>query len=86
MAKAMNRSLANVLFSSFGSDSGTAVDEDIEGSMKEVQANDAAIMMAYADKVVVIPGYGMAVAQAQHPPSAAATSRLARTIDDERSM
>lgn len=66
MAKAMNRPITNVLFSSFGSDGGAAVEEDIEGSMKEIQANDAAIMMAYASKVIIIPGYGMAVAQAQH--------------------
>ncbi len=66
MAKAMNRPISNVLFSSFGSDSGAAAEEDIEGSMKEIEANDAAIMMAYAQKVVIIPGYGMAVAQAQH--------------------
>jgi NAD(P) transhydrogenase subunit beta len=66
MAKAMNRPISNVLFSSFGSDGGAAAEEDIEGSMKEVQANDAAIMMAYAQKVVIVPGYGMAVAQAQH--------------------
>ncbi len=66
MAKAMNRPLSNVLFSSFGSDDGSAADEEIEGSMKEIQANDAAIMMAYASKVVIVPGYGMAVAQAQH--------------------
>jgi NAD(P) transhydrogenase subunit beta len=66
MAKAMNRPISNVLFSSFGSDGGAAAEEDIEGSMKEIQANDAAIMMAYASKVIIIPGYGMAVAQAQH--------------------
>jgi len=66
MAKAMNRPISNVLFSSFGSDGGAAIEEDIEGSMKEIQANDAAIMMAYAQKVVIVPGYGMAVAQAQH--------------------
>ena len=66
MAKAMNRSLANVLFSGFGSDGGAAAEEDIEGSMKEVQAQDAAIMMAYAANVIIVPGYGMAVAQAQH--------------------
>jgi len=66
MAKAMNRPISNVLFSSFGSDSGVAVEEDIEGSMKEIQANDAAIMMAYGQKVIIVPGYGMAVAQAQH--------------------
>ena len=66
MAKAMNRPISNVLFSSFGSDGGAAAEEDIEGSMKEIQANDAAIMMAYAQKVIIVPGYGMAVAQAQH--------------------
>jgi len=66
MAKAMNRPISNVLFSSFGSDGGAAVEEEIEGSMKEIQANDAAIMMAYGQKVIIVPGYGMAVAQAQH--------------------
>lgn len=66
MAKAMNRPISNVLFSSFGSDGGGDAEEDIEGSMKEIQGNDAAIMMAYAQKVIIIPGYGMAVAQAQH--------------------
>jgi len=66
MAKAMNRPISNVLFSSFGSDSGVAAEEEIEGSMKEIQATDAAIMMAYGQKVIIVPGYGMAVAQAQH--------------------
>jgi len=66
MAKAMNRPISNVLFSSFGSDGGAAVEEDIEGSMKEIQGTDAAIMMAYGQKVIIVPGYGMAVAQAQH--------------------
>jgi len=66
MAKAMNRPISNVLFSSFGSDGGEAADEGIEGSMKEIQATDAAIMMAYGQKVIIVPGYGMAVAQAQH--------------------
>jgi NAD(P) transhydrogenase subunit beta len=66
MAKAMNRPISNVLFSSFGSDGGAAAEEDIEGSMKEIQGTDAAIMMAYGQKVIIVPGYGMAVAQAQH--------------------
>ena len=66
MAKAMNRPISNVLFSSFGSDGGAAAEEDIEGSMKEIQGSDAAVMMAYASKVIIVPGYGMAVAQAQH--------------------
>jgi NAD(P) transhydrogenase subunit beta len=64
MAKAMNRSLGNVLFSSFGKGGGGT--EQVTGSMKPVDATDAAIMMAYAEKVIIIPGYGMAVAQAQH--------------------
>jgi NAD(P) transhydrogenase subunit beta len=65
MAKAMNRSLGNVLFSDFGSGggaSGTAV----TGSMKPIEASDVGVMMAFASKVIVVPGYGMAVAQAQH--------------------
>jgi len=65
MAKAMNRPLSNILFSSFGSASG-AGEETVEGTMKEIEASDAAVMMAYADKVIIVPGYGMAVAQAQH--------------------
>jgi NAD(P) transhydrogenase subunit beta len=67
MAKAMNRSLSNVLFSGFGSGAaGSAEQGAEEGTMKEIDATDAAVMMAYADKVIIVPGYGMAVAQAQH--------------------
>ncbi len=66
MAKAMNRSLANVLFSGFGESSGAAPGGDIEGALKPIEADDAAVTMAYANKVLVVPGYGMAVAQAQH--------------------
>jgi NAD(P) transhydrogenase subunit beta len=65
MAKAMNRSISNVLFSSFGA-AGGAEAESVEGSMKPIDAADAGIMMAYAQRVVIVPGYGMAVAQAQH--------------------
>ena len=64
MARAMNRSLANVLFSGFGAAAGAAT--AVEGSARPIESDDAAIMMAYADKVVIVPGYGMAVAQAQH--------------------
>ena len=64
MAKAMNRSLANVLFGNFGSGGGEA--QEIGGSMKPIDAADAAVMMAYAERVAIVPGYGMAVAQAQH--------------------
>jgi len=65
MAKAMNRPISNVLFSSFGGGDGTG-GEEVEGSMKATDTADAAIMMAYSETVVIIPGYGMAVAQAQH--------------------
>ncbi len=67
MAKAMNRPISNVLFSGFGSGAGgeAAVEGD-QGTMKEIDSADAAVMMAYANKVVIVPGYGMAVAQAQH--------------------
>lgn len=64
MAKAMNRSISNVLFSNFGETGGTA--QAVTGSLKAIEAPDAAIMMAFAEKVIIIPGYGMAVAQAQH--------------------
>jgi len=67
MAKAMNRSVANVFFSGFGTTTVATADAgEGGGSMKEIQAQDVGIMMAYASQVVVIPGYGMAVAQAQH--------------------
>ena len=67
MAKAMNRPISNVLFSGFGSGVGAEAEQgDAGGIMKEVDATDAAVMMAYADKVIIVPGYGMAVAQAQH--------------------
>jgi len=65
MARAMNRSVANVLFSRFGATGGAAAGE-IQGSMKPVEASDAAINMRYASKVLIIPGYGLAVAQAQY--------------------
>ncbi len=65
MAKAMNRPISNVLFSNFG-DGGDGEAADVTGSMKEIDSTDVAVMMAFAEKVIVIPGYGMAVAQAQH--------------------
>ena len=63
MAKAMNRSIASVLFGSFGA-GGEA--KEISGAQKPIEAGDVAAMMAYAERVVIVPGYGMAVAQAQH--------------------
>ena len=70
MGRAMNRSLANVLFGAFGAPvpaatGGPAASTDGK-SYREVTAEDAAVMLAYASRVVVVPGYGLAVAQAQH--------------------
>ena len=65
MARAMNRSLGNVLFSGFG-DTGGAATGTVTGSMKPIEASDVGVMMAFAQKVIIVPGYGMAVAQAQH--------------------
>jgi len=65
MAKAMNRSVANVIFSNFGAVGGEG-DGEIAGAMKPVDAGDAGINMRYASKVIIAPGYGLAVAQAQH--------------------
>ena len=69
MGRAMNRSLANVLFGAFGGApaGGAAVAASTEGrSYREITAEDAAVMLAYANRVVIVPGYGLAVAQAQH--------------------
>jgi NAD(P) transhydrogenase subunit beta len=65
MAKAMNRSLGSVLFAGFGAKGGQEL-AAVEGSMKEMAPDDAAISMAFGQKVIIVPGYGMAVAQAQH--------------------
>lgn len=68
MCKAMNRSLANVLIGSFGGGSkaaGPAGKKD-QGAYKEISLSDAAVVMSYANKVMIVPGYGLAVAQAQH--------------------
>lgn len=66
MCKAMNRNLASVLFASFGGDSGDAVAVTGDRSIQQTTADDVAIQCSYAKKVVIAPGYGLAVAQAQH--------------------
>ena len=68
MCNAMNRSLLNVIIGNFGGgSSGSApVGSGVQGTIKEVKASDAAILMRYAKKVIIVPGYGLAVAQAQH--------------------
>jgi len=62
MSRAMNRSLRNVLFSAFGSREQAA---EVKGTLRPIQPEDAAILLAYANSVIIAPGYGMAVAQAQ---------------------
>jgi NAD(P) transhydrogenase subunit beta len=67
MCKAMNRSLANVLIGSFGGGAKAAPGAvRQQGSYKEITLSDAAVVMSYANKVMIVPGYGLAVAQAQH--------------------
>ncbi|MCF3946631.1 NAD(P)(+) transhydrogenase (Re/Si-specific) subunit beta [Acidiphilium sp. AL] len=68
MCKGMNRSIVNVLLGGFGTDSSTAGPAGVTGdrSVKSGSAEDAAFIMSNASKVIIVPGYGMAVAQAQH--------------------
>jgi len=67
MCKAMNRSLLNVLVGSFGGSAKAAGGASTQqGSYKEISLSDTAMVMAYANKVMIVPGYGLAVAQAQH--------------------
>jgi NAD(P) transhydrogenase subunit beta len=67
MADAMNRSLLSILLGGFGGGEGTQADPAADGgSVREVGVDDAAIQLAYAQNVIIVPGYGLAVAQAQH--------------------
>jgi proton-translocating NAD(P)+ transhydrogenase subunit beta len=77
MCKAMNRSITNVLFGAFGSVSETAAVAEA-GDMREANAEDAGVQLAYARQVVFVPGYGMATAQAQH-----ALRELANTLEEK---
>jgi NAD(P) transhydrogenase subunit beta len=67
MCKAMNRSLSNVLIGSFGGSAAASGGAGPQGgTYKEISLSDAAVVMSYANKVMIVPGYGLAVAQAQH--------------------
>ena len=78
MCKAMNRSLANVLFGAFGGGGGAGSTTSAEGlTVRSITAEDAALQLAYARNVIVVPGYGLAVAQAQHQ-----VRELATLIED----
>ncbi|MGB4398204.1 MAG: NAD(P)(+) transhydrogenase (Re/Si-specific) subunit beta [Daejeonella sp.] len=66
MCKAMNRPLSNVLIGSFGGGASGAGGSKDQGAYKEISISDSAVVMSYAKKVMIVPGYGLAVAQAQH--------------------
>lgn len=66
MCRAMNRSLANVLIGSFGAGAKSTAGTKEQGQYKEINITDTAVVMSYASKVFIVPGYGLAVAQAQH--------------------
>jgi len=66
MCRAMNRSINNVLFGAFGSAATAAAGSGEQGTMREIGLDDVAVQMAYASKVIFVPGYGLATAQAQH--------------------
>jgi H+-translocating NAD(P) transhydrogenase subunit beta len=85
MGRAMNRSVANVLFGAFGqiapATAGPGAGADADGQVRSTTADDVAVMLGYANKVVFVPGYGMAVAQAQHDVRALADLLEARGVD-----
>lgn len=67
MCKAMNRSLSSVVFGAFGSSNNAAASSNTEGGViKDISVSDAAVLMNYSKRVVIVPGYGLAVAHAQH--------------------
>ena len=85
MGRAMNRSVANVLFGAFGqlapAAAGAAAAGATDGQVRAASAEDVAVMLAYAHKVVFVPGYGMAVAQAQHDVRSLAQLLEARGVE-----
>jgi NAD(P) transhydrogenase subunit beta len=83
MGRAMNRSLANVLYGAFGSVDVTAAAaaSDADGVVRSTSAGDVAVMLSYAQRVVIVPGYGLAVAQAQHDVRALADLLEERGVD-----
>jgi len=82
MCKAMNRSLANVIFGGFGAQPQAAAgDGGPQGTSRQTDAEGAAMLMAYANQVVIVPGYGLAVAQAQHQVRELADLLEARGVD-----
>lgn len=66
MCKAMNRPLSNVIFGAFGGSTAAGDGPEVTGSIKDINVSDVAVLMNYSKRVVIVPGYGLAVAQAQH--------------------
>jgi NAD(P) transhydrogenase subunit beta len=84
MCRAMNRSIFNVLFGAFGTGGGVvSAGSAGEQTAREINAEDAAVLMAYAKSVIIVPGYGMAVAQAQGPVRELMDLLIARGVDVE---
>jgi NAD(P) transhydrogenase subunit beta len=83
MSTAMNRSVGNVLFGAFGAggESETAAETSVQRSIRSTTAEDTAIALAYARSVVIVPGYGLAVAEAQHTVRELATDLEKRGVD-----
>jgi len=81
MADAMNRSIGNIIVGGFGTGDSVAAVEGPSGSVHAIQADDAAIQLAYASKVIIVPGYGLAAAQAQHEVAALADVLESRGVD-----
>jgi NAD(P) transhydrogenase subunit beta len=78
MADAMNRSLRNIIIGGFGTgDAAAAIEVGGDVQVRSIAADDAAIQLAYASKVIIVPGYGLAAAQAQH-----GVAELAKTLED----
>jgi NAD(P) transhydrogenase subunit beta len=84
MCRAMNRSIFNVLFGAFGTaGGGVAAGATGDQVVREISADDAAVLMAYAKKVIIVPGYGMAVAQAQQAVRELMDLLIAKGVDVE---
>lgn len=66
MCRAMNRPLFNVIFGAFGESAATGESAAMKGTIKDISISDAAVLLNYSKKVIIVPGYGLAVAQAQH--------------------
>ncbi|MEW6469423.1 MAG: NAD(P)(+) transhydrogenase (Re/Si-specific) subunit beta [Bacteroidota bacterium] len=80
MCKAMNRPLSNVIFGAFGGGGAATGGPEVKGSIKDIQVSDLAVQLNYAKKVIIVPGYGLAVAQAQH------TIKELETLLEERGV